>query len=164
LFLTLDRNSANPGDPVKVMASFEGAKPPGAEYKFTFGDGQATAWSRRPEAVHQFEKAGAYNVQAFARVGTKEIASDPQIVSVPLPTVPTPWGKLITALLLVLVMAATAWRMFAKVKVRIRPAGPLVSHVQASSGLVQRPEIRLRVVLGEVDHHVSHTEETIVQR
>jgi phage baseplate assembly protein gpV len=167
LAISFDKKPEKPGDTVKVIATFGSAEPAGAEYKFIFGDGQATAWSRARVADHPFQQPGAYTVQAVARVGIKERPSNMLIVSVP-PPPPAPrpirWDRLVIALLLLFAMAAIAWSMFAKVTVRVRTAGPRLSHVAATSGLVQRPELRLRVVLGEVNHHIAHTEETVIQK
>src|SRR5262249_44270726 len=160
----LDRKPEKPGDTVRVRATFESAEPAGAEYKFIFGDGQATAWSSAQVADHPFQQPGAYTVRALGRVGTKERPSNPLIVSVPQPPRPIRWDRLVIASLLVFAMAAVLWSIWAKVTVHVRPAAPRVSHIVASSELVQRPELRLRVVLGEVNHHIAHTEETVVRR
>jgi PKD domain len=165
LSIYLDKKPEKPGDTAKVRATFESAEPTGAEYKFIFGDGQATAWSSARIADHPFQQPGAYTVQAVARLGTKERPSNVLIVQVPPPPLPIRWDRLVMVLLLLLGMAATAWCIIdPKIRVDVRTAGPRVSHVAAGSELVQRPELRLRVVLGEVNHHIAHTEETVIQR
>ena len=169
LSLKVANPSVKPGDSVQVAGSFGAAEQSGAEYKFIFGDGTPAVWSRTPVVMHQFQNAGAYSVYVLGRIRSpeyepKEKASNALIISVssPAPSQQTPWGKLAVAFLFALGMAATTWRTFVRVKVRVKP--PPAPELRVTSGPVPVPEIRVRVVLGEVTHDTARYKEAVNKR
>jgi hypothetical protein len=166
LVLSADKTSVNLEESVKVIATFGSAEPPEAEYKFIFADDTPPVWSRTPVVMHQFQKPGAYIVKVFGRTRSPEYEPNEKpgntvTISV-LVSPPTPWDKLAIALLFTLGMAGTTWRTFARVRVRVKPTG--APAVRVIPGPIPVPAIRVRVVLGEVNHQVARYKEAVNKR
>lgn len=64
---------AEEGKAVKFEAALSPRRD-GAEYRFSFGDGNSSGWSRDGSAVHTYQKQGSYNATVAAREGEEIIA------------------------------------------------------------------------------------------
>ena len=87
--LTVMVDQANPkrGEALGFHAHME---PPrkGMKYRFTFGDGERSAWLTTSRTTHTYRSAGDFQVQAFAAADDTTITSE--IVTVAIP--PFPWA------------------------------------------------------------------------
>jgi PKD repeat protein len=54
----------------------------GARYRFNFGDGSRSEWLDAPAARHTYARSGRYHAFLTARVGDREVRSDPIAVAI----------------------------------------------------------------------------------
>jgi beta-lactam-binding protein with PASTA domain len=86
--LTVMLGSTNPqrGEVLTIHAHLDQPRP-GASYRFEFGDGQSTQFSRTYITTHTYNSSGEFQVLAFANVGGTEIKSEPVTILIPGPSI-----------------------------------------------------------------------------
>jgi CARDB/PKD domain len=74
--LRTETPSVRTGDPLEFIASIE---PPAddTEYRFIFGDGQESGWTRSPTASHSYSGDGAFEATVEARISGARIFRSP---------------------------------------------------------------------------------------
>ena len=106
--LRTETESIRPGDSLSFIANVE---PPadGIEYRFIFGDGQESGWTRNPRAAHAYARDGGFEAAVEAQIGGASIRSPVVRVNVSASPGAPPWLWL-GAGFAVLAAAAAAYR------------------------------------------------------
>jgi hypothetical protein len=88
--LITETKSVRAGDSVSFIAD---VKPPAddIEYRFVFGDGQKSGWSRNPRAAHAYAREGGFEATVEAQIGGASIRSPVVRVNVAASPGAPPW-------------------------------------------------------------------------
>jgi len=147
LFLHADPDSAAIGKTINFTAHIE---PPDqeAEYRFFFGDGTQTEWSRNPGAQHAYTQSETYNAYVTARVGQGP-ATESFPISITI-TSTSENGSLLKIILIVvaaIIVAGIGYFLLRPIKIpKIIPHGDSgVQSIDSEQALNLEHEIQLRV-------------------
>ncbi len=91
LLLRADPPHGGPGTPIRFTVELQ-PPVPDAQYRFEFGDGKQSEWQGASSIVHRYPGAREYRASAEAKLAGRILRSDPFIIRIDSPIVPSPDG------------------------------------------------------------------------